>query len=667
MRGPTLLLAGLLAIGCLGPETPTYSGDVAGILDRNCVPCHRPGQVAPFPLTSYEEVAPRAALVAAITAEGTMPPWKPVEGWGRFRGERRLTPEEIATLASWVEAGAPEGDPRRRPARPTFAEGWQLGEPDLEATTREAYVVPSQGEDVFRNFVVPVETARGHWVRAIELRFSQPRVVHHATVLVDRSRVGRRLEEDDGQPGFDAMVWGAEIVPPEGHLIGWTPGIEPQPLPDGTWWRLPEGADLIVETHLLPSGREEQLEVSVGLHWAAEEPSVRPAIVWLGSEALDIPAGTRDYEVEDSFTLPVAVDVLSLYPHAHYLGRTVRLLARRPDGTEHRLLRIDDWDINWQSDYDLVEPLRLEAGTELHLGMTFDNSSDNWANPHDPPQRVTFGPSAREEMANVWVQVAAVDPDDRPALARALASSRFTMRLDGLQARVDRSPDDPDARLAIGDFLARSGAPNQALPHLRRAARERPDDVVVATNLAVALARTGRTEEALAHLAEALGTDAGSPTERAGARTQRAAILRATGRSGEAASELERAVRLDPEAGEALAALAGLRLEAGRIDEARDLARRALVSRPSNPEARFVAATAAAVAGDADGAEVHYRAVLDHEPDHVGTMFNLAMLRASRGAVEEAIALLERALELRPGDPAATRELRELRARATGA
>ena len=222
-----------------GGATVTFNRDIAPIVYRSCIVCHRPGESAPFSLLTYTEARKRAGLITALTTSRVMPPWLPARGGIEFLGERGLSDEEIALIRLWVEQGAAEGDAADLPPLPEFTRGWQLGEPDLILTMEDAFSVPAEGFDVYRNFVLPIPVSTPRWVKAVELRPGNPRVVHHAVMQVDRSRSSRRRDEEDAGPGFSGMdLAGSEA--PGGQSLGWTPGK--LPIVDERFaWRLGTG------------------------------------------------------------------------------------------------------------------------------------------------------------------------------------------------------------------------------------------------------------------------------------------------------------------------------------------------------------------------------------------------------------------------------------------
>jgi hypothetical protein len=344
-------------------STPTYHDDIAPILREHCVTCHRPGQAAPFALTSYEIAKARAGAMADAVGSRRMPPWLPDYGNPPFVGERRLSDAHIATIERWAKGGAPEGASRNQSESPTAASTWQLGQPDAVAAMPRPYLLQPGGHDVYRNVVLPLPLDASRFVRAIEFAPGAA-PVHHAVIRIDRGRKSREHDGADGQPGFDGMA-AYEVQDPEGHFLGWAPGRGPIVAPPGLPWVLHPDTDLVVELHLMPGSSPVGVQPSIGLFFTETPPAKAPVMLVMGSKAIDIPAGARDHAIEDRYRLPVGVELLSVYPHAHYLATTMDVRATLPDGTTRPLIHIRKWSFNWQQDYRLVTPLALPAGTTI--------------------------------------------------------------------------------------------------------------------------------------------------------------------------------------------------------------------------------------------------------------------------------------------------------------
>lgn len=393
----------------------TFTKDIAPIVYTNCVSCHRRGEVAPFPLISYEDVKKHAELITAVTASRFMPPWKAEPGFGHFVGERRLTDAQIKTIADWVAHGAPRGDAKDLPETPMFHEGWSLGEPDLVVKLPRAFTLAADGDhgrDVYRCFVIPLNFDEDKFVTTVEFRPGNPKIVHHALFFLDASGAAKKRESDnaDGQPGF--ATFGGPGFTPTGSLGGWAPGATPEPLPDGWARRLRKGSNLVIQEHLHPSGKEETEQSSLGIYFSKKPPTRIAGGTAVRNVRINIPPGDSAYVVTAQLTMPVDVDLIGITPHAHLICRDMQGNATLPDGKRIRLIWIKDWDFNWQGQYRYAEPVRLPAGTVVDLRYTYDNSERNIRNPNTPPKRVTFGEQTTDEMAFLFLQFSPVKQAD---------------------------------------------------------------------------------------------------------------------------------------------------------------------------------------------------------------------------------------------------------------
>ncbi len=380
----------------VAPPTVTYAKDIAPILYQNCAGCHHAGEVAPFPLMSYQDAKPRAAFLAAVTQSRYMPPWK-ADRSVAFADQRGLTDAQIALIQRWSAAGAPMGDPKAVPPAPRFTSDWTLGPPDAAFVMPSLYHLSADGSDVYRCFVLHTHYAQDRWVTAMQVRPGDARIVHHVLVYVDTSGQAARLaaQTNDGQPGYTSF--GGIGFPPEGLLGGWAPGNGPHPLPPGVGLRLPRNADIVLQVHYHKDGKPEADLTRLGLYFA-QGPVDKPLHIWPLHAPLWIPAGDAHYTTQADLTVPADATLLEILPHMHLLGRTISVTATLPDGTTRPLVSIPDWDFNWQTTYVYQRPVALPRGTVLHLTATYDNSANNPRNPHVPPQTVTWGEQTTDEM-----------------------------------------------------------------------------------------------------------------------------------------------------------------------------------------------------------------------------------------------------------------------------
>lgn len=415
-------ISALFAVASVSAATPTFNQDIAPILYQNCATCHRPGQVAPFPLLTYSDAARRAGLIAVVTAKHYMPPWKAEAGYGHFQDERRLTDAQIAAIAEWARNSAPEGDPRQKPAPPQFASGWQAGKPDSVLTVAEPFPIPADGSDVFQCFVIPLPYPADRYVKTVEFRPGNARVVHHALFFIDTSGEARRLDAATPEPGY--RCFGGPQIQPAGGLGGWAPGATAEPLPAGVAHTLLKGSDLVIQIHYHPSGKPETDQSSIGLTFGGA-PEKGLAGMVLGTRKIDLAPGDAHQEVTDWALVPEDADLIGITPHAHLLCKEMKVDARLPDGTTVPLIWIKDWDFNWQGQYRYAAPVRLPKGTRIEMRYVYDNSAHNLHNPSDPPKRVTFGEQTTDEMALLFLQVVLPRPEDVPRFRREFRLNRL--------------------------------------------------------------------------------------------------------------------------------------------------------------------------------------------------------------------------------------------------
>lgn len=375
---------------------PTYAADIAPIVSQNCQSCHRPGEIGPMPLVTYEDAKRWAVNIAQVTSEKQMPPWKPVSGHGQFLGERRLTEAQILTLGKWAKAGAPRGDVTKLPPAPKYPEGWTLGKPDLVLNMPSKWRVAPSGPDVYRCFVLPTSLAEDKDVVAVQFRAGNKSVVHHVLGYIDTT--GKAREKDAADEGAGYTSFGGPGFLPSGELGGWAPGNIPRFLPEGIGRTLPAGSDVVIQVHYHPTGKSEDDITSVGLYFAKKPITKRLRTLPLAIRRLDIPPGEASHKVSQTYPVPFDATAISITPHMHFLGKFFEMKVTLPDGTEQPLVRIDDWDFQWQDSYFYRQPLKLPQGSRITLEATFDNSEANPRNPHSPPQRVTWGEKTTDEM-----------------------------------------------------------------------------------------------------------------------------------------------------------------------------------------------------------------------------------------------------------------------------
>jgi tetratricopeptide (TPR) repeat protein len=609
----------------------TFSRNVAPIVFDRCVMCHHEGGSAPFSLDSYAAVRRRAKQIAMVTKSRFMPPWKAEPGYGGdFVGQHPLTPDEIATIERWVDQGAIEGDPHDLPPPPRWTEGWQLGQPDLIVTLSEAYTLPPAGTDVFRIFVIPLPVDAARYVRGVEFRPGNARVVHHANIRIDRTPTSRQLDDQDPAPGYDGlMARTAEY--PDGHFLGWTPGQIAPLLPKNLAWRLDRGTDLVIQLHMQPSGKPERVQPTIGLFFGGEPPVRTPAMLRLGSQGIDIPPGDTRYTISDSYVLPVDVEVLAVQPHAHYRAREVRGMATLPDGTERGLIYIRDWDFRWQHVYRFVTPLALPRGTTIAMRYTYDNSAENPRNPQQPPKQVRWGQRSSDEMGDLWLQVLTRDDRDLTTLVSGFQPKMLAEDIIGYETMIRADPADGELHDDVALLYLQLGRAEEAVAHFKASVGLKPLSAAAHFNLGTAQTKAGRLEEAAAEYRQALQIK----PDYAAAHNNLGSVLSSQGRLDEAIQQYREALRADPGYAAGHNNLGNALVRRGDAGEALPHFLAALRVSPDYRDAHYNIGHAYALRGERADAIEHFRQVVRLEPDWAPGLSELAWLLAT--APEDAL------------------------------
>jgi Flp pilus assembly protein TadD/mono/diheme cytochrome c family protein len=660
-------------------EAPvTFTHQIAPILYKNCVTCHRPGGAGPFSLLTYQDVAQRGQLIEKVTQSRYMPPWLPEPGYGDFAESRRLPDADVALIKKWVESGMAQGDVADLPKPPVFSSEWQLGPPDLILKADSSMLVPAGGSDLFHNFILPVPITETKYIRAMEIKPGSPRVVHHANVLIDRTASVRRSHPADWKRGIDGMeitVPSGDSFDPDSHFLFWKPDTPALVEPAGMPWRLDPGNDLILNMHLKPTGKPETVDATIGLYFTDKPPTAHPMLLQLEHDgALDIPANDPNFVVEDELKLPVDVQVLGVYPHAHYLGKQMEGYAILPDGKKKWLVLIRDWDIDRQSVYRFTAPVFLPAGTVVHMRYTYDNSTANVRNPNDPPIRVKAGNRSVDEMGHLWLQVLPVAAKDAKEDPRALLEKAW------MENRLRKDPSDHTALYNLASVDMNEGEYRSAAGLFQQALERDPNDAVSHTALAAALDGAGDWQQAKAEYEKALAIDPADANARfdlgqleirhqdfaaaeasfrqllaanpkdAGAHAALGAVLTATQRDAEAKQEFETALSIDPKNFDALYNLASI--EAGNQNSARaiELLQRALKQRDDFDAHQLLAAVYAQSGKLADALR-EFQAAQKLRPNDAQSHLALARVYAEMGQMPNAIREQRAALTLDPGNP----------------
>jgi hypothetical protein len=410
------------------PAVPTFSRDVAPILYKSCTGCHRPGEIAPMSLLTYQDARPWAKSIAARVATGTMPPWHADSSKIEFANDRRLSEAGKATLLKWANGGAPEGSPSDLPARPTYTEGWTIGQPDAVLAMQEDYPIPASGTIAYQYFEVPTNFTEDKWIQAFEVRPGNRAVVHHVIVYA-RPPARPQPAQTAGQPprprptpvisfaeGMEipAGQTGGKELPPDqrkprgpndrpapkmlGPLVGgYVPGNGARIYAGGTATKLPVGSTLIFQMHYTTMGKETSDRTRIGVVFSKEAPKTQLITAALANGALHIPAGASNHRVDAEMTINQDMTVWSMLPHTHVRGKRWDYQAIYPDGRTETILSVPQYDFEWQTDYIYKQPLKLPQGTKVHATAWYDNSAANKSNP-DPTADVWWGDQTFEEM-----------------------------------------------------------------------------------------------------------------------------------------------------------------------------------------------------------------------------------------------------------------------------
>jgi mono/diheme cytochrome c family protein len=507
------------AIGC---SLADFNHDIAPIIYRHCSACHRPGEAAPFSLLTYEDVKKRAKQIADVTRRRYMPPWLPDKG--DFSDEQRLSNEEIEAIRSWASSGAPEGS--GSVTAPVFTEGWQLGPPDLIVEASHSYTLRASGPDEYWNFVLSPDVKTTRYVRAVEIRPGVTKVVHHANLFVDRARSAQEGE------GMDPIIERTAFDPDDGHFLFWKPGAIPKE--EAFSWQLDPGNNLVLNVHMQPGGKSETIRPVVGLYFTDQKPQKFPLLIQLEHDgALNIPPGVRDFTISDDFKVPRDTNVLAVYPHAHYLGHVLEAYATLPSGERKPIIRIANWDPNWQSIYRFREPLFLPKDTVISMRYHYDNSAGNVRNPNHPAKRVKAGNQATDEMGHLWLEVLPAGAGDR----------RLEFEQAILLHRLEKYTNDFPALLHLGTVMLSRLNPGGALPMLEAAVKSDPKSAEAHNFLGSALSALGRTGEATEQFRLALALRA----DYSNARLNLGNALVKAGKFDDAITEYQRILEANPE------------------------------------------------------------------------------------------------------------------------
>lgn len=418
MRPTSLLFPAAAAFSLAAAETSasvTFHRNIVPILQARCQGCHRPGEIAPMALRTYDEVRPWVKAIKDAVIKRKMPPWTADPKVGKFQNDASLTNSEIATLTAWADGGAPEGEAKDAPPARKFTEGgWTIGQPHLVIEMPKEYEVPPIGTIEYTYMIVPTGFREDRWVERIEVRPGNRSVVHHVTLYARPPESNWLREYPVGEafvperyhrrPGTSTGLSRGSAL--DGEIIGsFAPGRSPTPLVPGQARLIPANSDLILQLHYTANGKPAKDRTKIGIIFASQPPVERVLRTALGNRQFAIPPGASDHPVEADWTVLKEFRLISLGPHMHVRGKAMEVHAVYPTGEREVLVRVPRYDFNWQINYAFDKPRTIPAGTRFLVLAKFDNSPNNPSNP-DPTAEVRWGDQTWEEMMHTWVEAA---------------------------------------------------------------------------------------------------------------------------------------------------------------------------------------------------------------------------------------------------------------------
>jgi hypothetical protein len=387
-------------------NVPTFSKDVAPIVYKNCAGCHRPGEIAPMSLLTYEDARPWAKAIRDEVGDRNMPPWHTDAPRGTFHNERILTDNERNTLIAWANGGAPKGDPKDLPPVPAFPEGWSVGKPDAVFEMEQAYNVPADGVIQYEYFYIPTNFTEPKWVKSIEVRPGNREVVHHVLLYyrakpdMQRTPVLQPNKRDSavpqGDPGEHPRRTDLRDLP-QRLIATYAPGTNPQVAPPGTAFRLEPGGIIELQMHYTTTGEATTDRTKVGLVFSTESSPREVRASHFLNAAFTLPAGAADVQVATDVEFLQDTTVWGLFPHTHLRGKKWEYKLVLPGGETREILSVPRYDFNWQTYYMFREPLQVPKGAKIISTAWYDNSAANKSNP-DPKMDVKWGDQTWEEM-----------------------------------------------------------------------------------------------------------------------------------------------------------------------------------------------------------------------------------------------------------------------------
>ena len=402
-KGALFLSACGLALAAPVPDkkAPTFSKDVAPIVQQHCQSCHRPGEAAPFSLLNYQSARPWAASIKEAVQTRKMPPWFADPHYGKFSNNRTLEQRDVDTIVAWVNAGAPEGNPKDLPKPVAFVDGWNIGTPDLAVTMPAKFEIPAAGTVDYQYILVPLHLTEDKWVQAAEVRPGNRALVHHVIAYI----------RPPGSNWMKSAEPGVPYIPKKGEggsgdfLVGYAPGLPPDSLPDGQAKLLQAGSDIVLQLHYTANGKAGSDQTTIGVKYSKVPVKERVYTIAAQNNKFVIPPGDPNYEVRSSFEFGAETRVTALIPHMHLRGKDFLFKATYPTGESEVLLNVPHYDFSWQLAYKPEKDIVMPKGSKLECVAHYDNSPNNPANP-DPTKEVRYGDQSWEEMMFGFFDVA---------------------------------------------------------------------------------------------------------------------------------------------------------------------------------------------------------------------------------------------------------------------
>lgn len=452
-----VLVAASLAVAAKA-QTPSWSNGIASIIYNKCSSCHHAGNIAPFPLMSYQDAYMYASGIESAVSDDRMPPWPPDETYRRYAHERMLSSDEKSQLLAWVGNGAPEGDPGTAPTPPVYTSNWAIQNPDLTLRMPD-YTSPATTQDLYRCFTIPAGNTTDKYIKRIEVIPGNRAAVHH--VLVFQENTGQSITLDNNDPGPGYTNFGGSGVTGATLITGWVPGSSSNALPNGFGIRLKANSNIVMQVHY-PAGSAGMLDSTrINIEYVdggtPREMFVAPALnhfTALLNGPLSIPANTVK-KYEEVYTIPniqgiTAISAFSVAPHMHLIGRSIKTYALSPSSTDTiPLIKINNWDFHWQGSYTFQYPQKLPVGTVIRGEAIYDNTTNNPFNPNSPPQNVSAGESTTEEMMVVYFTYAYYQPGDENIVLDSTLLETSTHEIPNSLA-VDMFPNPVNHDLYVG-------------------------------------------------------------------------------------------------------------------------------------------------------------------------------------------------------------------------